>query len=349
MWIAKLIFLIFLPFLQAQEEPISEVTVQLEDVQDEETSKKWKLFGEMAFESKRQQLGNQRSDINPGVQNFAFGINYQFLNDLSGTFEILAEQNNDDVDVYFGQVFADYNLPFVKGFNIKAGQRYYDFGVLTGLEGLLTQRPDYYNDLLVSRRGIDLGATLLWQPAESLPLTVSYSYFTGRTFRPGDQNVENATLDPQYLRLSFRPRWFEIHATYLTREYIDRPRFDALGFEAQSKEFGFFNNRLKLSALSEAWQMTYERQDGLQREGQTFLAGGMLSFYGFFYRPLFSQETWSSQGLSDLRSNFVLNGLGYKFNKHFILEYQNIQRQQNVSSSILQNVNEEAFRLVLAL
>ncbi len=340
-------FLSFLLFAQSQMD-VNQVKTEAK-IEESGSSQKLKFFGEMSLESKRQNLGEQRASVNPGIQNLSVGINYQLLPELVGTFELLGQQNNKDTEVYFGQVFLLYEIPFYRSLNFSLGQMYYQYGVLTGQEGLLTRRPAYYSDLLVSRRGIDLGGCVGWQPLENLPLELSYAYFSGQIHRTGDSNPLKAQVDPQILSLTYAPKYLTAKTSYLVRQYENRPQFKAFGVSVESSEFLFWKNRVRLSGLTEYWNLNYQRVDGLKREADTWLGGIQFELFHIYYRGLYSQEDWSSGAGLNNKTRFRLNGLGIRINKHINFEYQNIREDQNQSTLSLSTQNEEAWRLVLQL
>jgi hypothetical protein len=259
----------------------------------------------------------------------------------------LGQQGIEDTEIYLGEVYFDYSPDFLSAFNFMAGNMYYSYGVLTGAEGVYSRRPSYYSDLLVTRRGIDLGAKVKYQPLEGIPLSASYSYFSGRTLRTGDNSLENAEINPQFLSLDYKPSFLQARLVYLTRRYQRRPQFEGIGLELQSSTFKFWKDRFRASALSEFWNLSYERQDGLERVGQALSYGGYFEFFYVFYRGLFSQERWESPGTSPYQANFRLHGMGLRINDHIFLEYQNIHADETQSSFSLDRVSEENWRIFL--
>ncbi len=348
MWIFNLLFLIF---ANAQSEPATEVgkqnTIKLEREESLADNKPWSLFGELALESKKQNLGSQRQDSSSGVQNFSLGMEYQFDPSLLGHFEILGQQDNDEANVSLGEVYVNYSPESVRGLNFSVGNMYYSYGVLTGYEGLYSRRPDYYSDLLVTRRGIDLGAEVSFQPLSSLPLNASYSYFSGRTLRSGDNNLENADINPQYLKLTYSPSFLKAQLVYLNRRYQRSPTFRATGLMFNTPHFEFWKKRIRFSGQSEFWQLNYERGDQFERSAFTQLFGGYFEIFHLFYRGLYSREDWSSPGLQNIRSNFALNGVGVRINKYIFFEYQNIQSQELQSQFQIRDIDENNWRLFL--
>ena len=139
--------LLFPFFLQAQQA----------DSQTQEKAEKIQLFGELSLEAKEIKMGAQRNPPPPQIQNFALGLESQLSPHLRGHFELLGQQNQNNTDVSLGEVHLIYRFPFYNPLQLKVGNTYYSYGLLTSQEGLLSQRPSYYVDLLVTRRGIDLG------------------------------------------------------------------------------------------------------------------------------------------------------------------------------------------------
>lgn len=338
-------------FLTHSQEPTKE-QLRLEYSEVESQIKgSFSISGELSFQSLRRDLGEQRADVRPGIQNMSLIAKYTINKELDSYFEILGEQEQEETNIYLGQVYIDYFVPFYKRLQFSVGNIYYSYGVLTGKEGVFARRPDYYQDLLVSRRGIDLGASVRWQGIKEIPLYLSYSYFSGQTLRTGDRNIENAEVNPQYVNLEYSPAFLKAQFTYLNRKYKNQPHFGAVGLSIESQEFKFWKNRLVIKGLSEFWNMEYTRQDGLQRTGSAQLYGSYIEFFQLYSRLIYSEEDWGSSSpiVSEMSSDFRMSALGIRLNRHIQFEYQNIQGFERRSSLKLKDKNEEAWRVYLRL
>lgn len=307
----------------------------------------YQVDGELALESRNSQLGPQRNPPNPNIQNLTLGLQVDFNKNLQTYFEILGEQSGENNDIYFGEIFVDYKLPFYQNLLVRAGNTYYDYGLLTGLEGLLSSRPSYYSDLLVTRRGIDLGVSLRLKPFQNLPIEVAYSHFAGTTYRTGDKSMEKPIMEPRDFQVKYSPSFMEAKFTYLKREYVSRPQFSAFGLSVKSQDFTVFMQSLRFYVMAEIWNLDYRRNDQLQRKGWTHLVGSYAELSGFFHRLIIANENWRNESETALvvRSDFVLNGLGYKINEHLSLEYQRITNKENSNGLRLTMQNEDVYRI----
>jgi hypothetical protein len=309
---------------------------------------KYSIEGEMSLESKNNYLGDQRDNNRPMIQNFALAMGLGFNSDLFAYIEVLGEQELDDTNVYFGQFYLDYK--FIQGLSVKAGNMYYNFGLMTSDEGLLSQRPDYYADLLVTRRGLDVGLSANWQPITDLPISISYAYFSGRTLRVGDHKVERPDVEPQYIQLLYTPSWAELRLTHLQRQFVNRPKLKAYGLDFKSQDLCYHSLWVCWQPGFELWSFDYDRIDGNRHQGLTGAFASKLSVWNFFYRFIISEENWknSSSPFGHTKSYFQLNGFGYQVNKYIHLEYQNIRATESGANNWSMPIaNEDVYRIFL--
>lgn len=342
-------FLNLLMAIALAQSPTNELSIEQKENSSALDKVKFEFYGELALESSYTKLGGQRQQNQPSIQNFSIATRMLFDDSLNVFIELLGEQNQEDTDVFFGEIFANYSMPFYKNINLSVGNMYYDYGLLVRQEGLLSKRPDYYTDLLVTRRGIDLGATIKWQPLSQLPLYASYSQFSGKTLRAGDQQIKRADIQPQFASLTYDPTFLKAQTTYLQRKYNDGPTFTTFGLSVEAKELPIFWHWLKLQPMAEAWNLEYRRSDGVIREGTAYMVGNKTSVFDFFHRWLYSNEDWSTQSLTseNLLSKYQLHGIGYQFNKYFHFEYQKIISTESQSSLDLLTTNDDVYRVFL--
>ncbi|MCJ8278331.1 MAG: hypothetical protein HRT44_06065 [Bdellovibrionales bacterium] len=345
MWLLKF----FIGLAMAQN--TTQVSTTLSDVDPKKSNFDYEINFELALESFQSQRSSQRQETQTSLQNLALGTRFIFTDNFAFYAEVLGEQNFDDTEVYFGEVYLDYSLPEYSNLSLKAGNMYYNYGLLVQKEALLARRPAYYDDLLVTRRGIDLGATLRWQPLKSLPIYGSYSLFSGRTLRPGDQQIQQAEINPQVATLSYEPSFMNLQATYLQRKYLQSPTFSAAGLSAKAKPQPIYWLWLTVRPMAEYWDLRYSRIDGQERQGTAYLVGNKTQVWRFFHRLLYSEENWndSNGNLTELTSKFQLQGLGFQFNKYFHFEYQNIISTETQTSLNLTNNKADVYRLYFNL
>lgn len=344
-----LLFNFLFSFVALASESLSTETLTTERVQLEESPRsfnnwQYDVRAELSFENKISQVNLRSQARAPQLQNFALGIDFQHKEDWNFVVELLGEQNYQDTNVYLGEIYLAW--VGLNNFKMQVGQMYYNYGLLTGLEGLLSQRPTYYTDLLVSRRGIDLGAQIAVQPLSQLPLFLSYSYYAGRSYRSGDGKTEVPQQAPQVLQIRYEPSFLKAEVTYLTQEYYHRPKLNAVGLSVSGTPLFFYGDKVFWQPEVEVWSLDYKGIVSQERKGLARLMGQNFEAYGFFYRWLQAKEEWTSSGTS-ISQVFALHGLGYRFNRYIHFEYQNIRNQERQSGFTADLVREDVYRIFM--
>lgn len=333
----------------AQPVEVQKVEKPEAQLQEKDAEFSYSFHGELSLETGHSKRGVQRNNISPSLQNIAVIADVQLSKHFLTSLEILGEQTQDSTNIYFGEIFLDYTLPVYENLRFKAGNMYYTYGLLTSLEGLLSKRPSYYTDLLVTRRGIDFGAEMLWQPIMKFPLGMSFSYFSGKTYRTGDQSIENPIDEPKVVSLHYFPKFMSAKLSYLNRHYYNRPELKAMGLELQSKDIYLYKDDVYFSVQSEFWDLRYTRLDGIERNGFTSLGGATVTGYGVFYRLLYSTQDWQTPGshFAEVKNEFMLHGFGYKFNDYIHFEYQKITEKESQPGLSLITLDEDIYRIFL--
>lgn len=306
------------------------------------------LNSELALQTVDRKLDRNDQSTPAGLQNFVLSMGYNFDENLTIITEILGEQAGRDVLVYFGELKAQYKIPVYRAAQLDVGFMYYTYGVLTTYEGIYARRPDYYADLLVSRRGIDLGGKLRWQPLENLPIYAEASIFTGEQLRVGDDRVLQAEQRPIVATFGSDFDWGSMRLSWIQRQYADEPRMEAIGLEYRSKTWSFLKSWVKIRPLAEYWSLNYQRQDGQERSGQAYLLGYRMDLWRVYHRWQYSQENWTGSNSSQITADFGLLAVGLKLSDAFSIEYQNIVSNELQPDLSRTQINEDVFRTFIS-
>lgn len=304
---------------------------------------------EVTFEGFNNDLDGPRTTLPVGLQNFALGADFDFSQEVSVMAEILGEASRDTTNVFIGELFFSYQPKGLRGLNFRLGQFYYDQGLLVQKEGFFFQRPGYYRDLLVTRRGLDIGGQVAWKPFRNQKIEITYSIFGGNSYRSGDQQYLRPTILPQSLGVSYQSSYFQAQAQSLLRHYAGHPQLLGIGLSLQGPKKPLQWNGVQFFPFMEVWNLNYSNnQRATQNRSWASTAGFKLQFWRLFYRPMFSWENWrthdSTQG--PLNKSFSLHGVGLLLGKNLRLEYQRTLDRERQSRSEIQLIDAHALRLV---